>query len=155
MYPTFDINDQLAVEKVSKLSRSPLRGEVVVFTPPPRMQALSGRDSTDAVIKRVVAVAGDTVEVQQRNLFVNGKQLNEMYINEAPAYTLEKLTVPADNVFVLGDNRNKSFDSHFWGFLPIKNIIGHATFIYWPPTHFGAVPEGQETFQSLSQVFPS
>ena len=107
------------------------------------------------MIKRVVAVAGDTVEVRERRLFVNGQPMTEPYTNEPPAYTLEKLTVPPDSVFVLGDNRNQSFDSHYWGFLPVKNIIGHATFTYWPPNRVGAVPEGQETFQALSQVFPS
>merc|ERR1712224_934315 len=79
MYPTFDINDQLAVEKVSKLSRPPLRGEVVVFNPPDRMKELSSRSDGGAAIKRVVAVAGDTVEVRTNRLYVNDQQLNEPY----------------------------------------------------------------------------
>lgn len=142
MYPTFDINDQLAVEKVSKLMRPPKRGEVVVFDPPPLFWDLTARKPDgEAVIKRVVAIEGDTVQVKQGHLYLNGKRLDEPYTNELAQYDLDELRVPAGSVFVLGDNRNHSFDSHYWGFLPIKNIIGHATVVYWPPARVGAVPE--------------
>ena len=144
MYPTFDINDQLAVEKVSKLVRGPLRGEVVVFDPPPLFWDLTQRKPDgEAVIKRVVGVAGDTVEVHEGRLYLNGQKLNEPYTNELAEYELMPLTVPVGSVFVLGDNRNHSFDSHYWGFLPIKNIIGHATVVYWPPNRIGAVEEAK------------
>ena len=140
MFPTFDINDQLAVEKVSKLVRPPNRGEVVVFDPPPLFWELTARKPDgEAVIKRVVGVAGDTVEVKQGRLLVNGQLMSEPYTNELAEYDLSQLRVPAGSVFVLGDNRNHSFDSHFWGFLPVRNIIGHATVIYWPPGRVGAV----------------
>jgi len=142
MFPTFEINDQLAVEKVSKWLRSPTRGEVVVFDPPPLFWELNGRPADgEAVIKRVVAVAGDTVEVKGGRVYLNGEQQQEPYTAELAQYTLLPLTVPPGSVFVLGDNRNHSFDSHYWGFLPIKNIIGHATVRYWPPNRIGAVPE--------------
>ena len=72
-------------------------------------------------------------------LYVNDVLQQEPYINEKPDYVLEKLAVPANCVFVLGDNRNHSFDSHYWGFLPVKNIIGRASLRYWPPTKFGDV----------------
>jgi len=142
MYPTFEINDQLAVEKVSKWTRTPTRGEVVVFDPPPLFWELTARrPDGEAVIKRVVAVAGDTVEVKGGRLILNGQQRDEPYIAELAQYDLAPLTVPAGSVFVLGDNRNHSFDSHYWGFLPTQNIIGHATVRYWPPNRIGAVPE--------------
>ena len=141
MFPTFDINDQLAVEKVSKWLHPPDRLDVVVFDPPPPFWELTQRaPDGEAVIKRVVAVAGDTVEVRADGLlYVNGQQQVEPFTNERAEYTLQPLTVPAGTVFVLGDNRNHSFDSHYWGFLPTKNIIGTATLRYWPPNKIGAV----------------
>eukprot|EP00325_Prymnesiales_sp_UTEX-LB-985_P006610 CAMPEP_0174698434 /NCGR_PEP_ID=MMETSP1094-20130205/4035_1 /TAXON_ID=156173 /ORGANISM="Chrysochromulina brevifilum, Strain UTEX LB 985" /LENGTH=370 /DNA_ID=CAMNT_0015895619 /DNA_START=13 /DNA_END=1126 /DNA_ORIENTATION=+ len=124
MFPTFEINDQLAVEKVSKWTRPPNRGEVVVFDPPPLFWELSAREPDgEAVIKRVVGVAGDTVEVKGGQFYLNGVLQQEPYTAELAQYTLAPLTVPAGTVFVLGDNRNHSFDSHYWGFLPTQNII--------------------------------
>lgn len=141
MYPTFDINDQLAVEKVSKWLHPPERRDVVVFDPPPLFWSLTDREPDgEAVIKRVVAVAGDTVEVKEGGkLYVNGVFQEEPFTNEVAQYTLPLLRVPPGNVFVLGDNRNHSFDSHYWGFLPTKNIIGTATVRYWPPNKIGAI----------------
>jgi len=134
MYPTLDINDQLAVEKVSKWNRPPRRGEIVVFDPPDAFWRLSQRERDgEALIKRVVAVGGDTVEVRGGRLYVNGQLQDESYVNERAAYELPPLAVPPGSVFVLGDNRNQSFDSHYWGFLPQRNIIGHAVVSYWPP----------------------
>jgi signal peptidase I len=141
MYPSFEINDQLAVEKVTKWVRPPDRREVVVFDPPPSFWELSQRrPDGEALIKRVVAVAGDEVEVRAGQLFINGEAQEEPYTNERAEYTLPPMRVPPGSVFVLGDNRNHSFDSHYWGFLPVKNVIGRATFTYWPPNRLGAVP---------------
>jgi len=141
MYPTFDINDQLAVEKVSKWLHPPNRRDVVVFDPPPLFWDLTQRQPDgEAVIKRVVGIAGDTVEVKNGGrLYVNGNLMDEPYTNEVAEYELPALTVPVGSVFVLGDNRNHSFDSHYWGFLPTKNIIGKATVRYWPPNKLGPV----------------
>ena len=72
-------------------------------------------------------------------LFVNGERQDEPFTNEEAKYALRPLTVPAGTVFVLGDNRNHSFDSHYWGFLPTRNIIGTATWRYWPPNKIGGV----------------
>lgn len=79
------------------------------------------------------------MQVKKGKLFVNGKPKCEEYINEAPAYVLKQLRVPPGHIFVMGDNRNNSFDSHIWGPLPLKNVIGRAVFTYWPVNKFGAL----------------
>lgn len=95
--------------------------------------------NTEALIKRVVAVAGDTVEIKNNHLYVNDVLQDETYINELPDYSLPPTKVPMGMVLVLGDNRNHSFDSHIWGFLPDRNIIGRAVVKYWPPWRMGLV----------------
>jgi signal peptidase I len=74
-------------------------------------------------------------------LIVNGRARVEPYINEPPAYQLPQQTVPPDHVFVCGDNRNNSYDSHIWGPLPKKNIVGRAVVKYWPFNKVGLLPD--------------
>jgi signal peptidase I len=113
------------------LFRGPQRGDVVVFRFP--------RDPTRDFIKRIIGVPGDTVEVIGGRVSVNGIQLQENYILSQPNYDVPKQIVPAGSYFVLGDNRNNSFDSHSWGFVPEENIIGQAVFSYWPFSSLGGV----------------
>jgi len=141
MYPTFEVGDQLAVEKVTKRIRPFNRNEVVVFNPPERFRELVGessRKSKEALIKRIVAVEGDTVEVKMGGqLFVNGVQQDEPFTAEDAEYEFGPVIVPPGDVLVLGDNRNHSLDGHIWGFLPAENVIGRAVFVYWPPWRVG------------------
>ena len=81
------------------------------------------------------------MQVKNGQLLVNGEARVEPYINEAPRYQLPKLTIPPDNVFVCGDNRNNSYDSHIWGPLPVKNIVGRAALKYWPLNKIGLLPD--------------
>lgn len=144
MYPTFDVGDQLAVEKVTKRIRPFYRNEVVVFNPPESFRQImvnnyggSNKKSKEALIKRIVAVEGDEVLVKGGKLYINGDKQDEPFTAEDAAYDFGPVTVPAGNVLVLGDNRNHSLDGHIWGFLPRENVIGRAVFIYWPPWRIG------------------
>jgi signal peptidase I len=109
---------------------TPTRGDIIVF-----------RSTTAAdldLIKRIIGVPGDQVTVGKGRVTVNGKAVKETYINAAPNYSGE-WQVPPGDLFVLGDNRNDSSDSHAWGFLPEENVIGKALLIYWPPPEWAMI----------------
>jgi len=144
MFPTFDIGDQLAVEKVTKRIRPFNRNEVVVFNPPDEFRRIiegtyggSSKKTKEALIKRIVAIEGDTVEMKKGKLYINREMKSEPFTNEDAEYDYGPVTVPPGEVLVLGDNRNHSLDGHIWGFLPKQNVIGRAVFIYWPPWRAG------------------
>ena len=138
MIPTLEIGDRLIIEKLSYYANLPHRGDIVVFAPPPQLQA-QGYQEDQAFIKRVIGLPGDTVSVQNGRVFVNQKLLTEAYIAEPPNYPISPIVVPPAQLFVMGDNRNNSNDSHIWGFLPKANIVGHACFRFWPLERFGGV----------------
>jgi len=144
MYPTFDVGDQLAVEKVTKRLKPFYRNEVVVFTPPQAFRDIvegqygDKARSKEALIKRIVAVEGDKVEVKRGKLYINGEKQDEPFVAEDAEYQFGPVVVPPGNVLVLGDNRNHSLDGHIWGFLPTENVIGRAVFVYWPPWRVGS-----------------
>jgi signal peptidase I len=133
MLPTLEVGDRLIVEKISYRLHAPERGDIVVFDPPPR----SGFDRGNAFIKRVVGLPGETIAVREGRVYIDDKPLDEAYLQEPPAYEMDPLTIPAGNVFVMGDNRNNSADSHVWGALPISNIIGRSAVRFWPPVRIG------------------
>jgi signal peptidase I len=138
MFPTLHIGDRLIVEKISYRFRPPLHQDIVVFEPPLQLQK-QGFTKDDAFIKRIIGEPEQTVSVQDGKVFVNQRVLQESYIAEPPNYFLESLKVPSGQVFVMGDNRNNSNDSHVWGFLPQRNIIGRAAFRFWPLERFGPI----------------
>ena len=149
MYPTFDVGDQLFVEKISnKWFRRPIqRGDVVVFSPPQALLDILLREYGDsnkikpkeALIKRVVAIEGDRAQVKRDGkLYVNGELQTDTFTKEDTAnYRYGPINVPKDNVLVLGDNRSESLDGHIWGCLPADKIIGRAICVYWPPWRMG------------------
>jgi signal peptidase I len=152
MEPTLQIDDRLIIEKVSYYFRKPVRGEIVIFNPPPN-PAIA--DTSKVYIKRVIGLPGDRISIQDGKVYVNSRALTEPYIASPPKYNLPtdnlerclgcfsaddinqrdkppSFTVPPGKYWVMGDNRNNSEDSHIWGFLPQENIVGRAYFRYWP-----------------------
>jgi signal peptidase I len=132
MLPTIQINQRILVNKLAYKMSSPKRGDVIVFKPP-----IETEDNSD-FIKRVIGIGGDTVEVKNGLILINGNAIEENYLIEKPNYDFGPVTVPEDSLFVLGDNRNCSFDSHIWGqWLKIDNVKGKAFFTYWPLEYMG------------------
>lgn len=127
MIPTIAIGDRLFTLKISYYFSDPKRGEVVVFEPPDALKARF----TEPFVKRVIGLPGDVVEVRDGKTYVNG---NEYDVPEAdtPGYTYGPVKVPEGHYFMLGDNRNHSYDSHEWGFVPRENVIAKAVLIFWP-----------------------
>lgn len=138
MEPTLRPGDRIVVEKISYYQHSPQAGDIVVFQPPPYLQAF-GYKPDQAFIKRVIGLPGQRVEVNQGKVYVDGLPLTEPYIAEPPNYELPPVIVPERSFFVMGDNRNNSNDSHVWGFLPEDSLLGRAAFCYWPLEHWGPI----------------
>lgn len=155
MLPTLEVNDRLIVEKVSYHFTQPDRGDIVVFSPTDRLRQ-ENPSLKDAFIKRVIGLPGETVEVHDGRVFVNDQPLDENYIAAAPDYQWGPETVPSNSYLVLGDNRNNSYDSHFWGYVPRENIIGRAVVRFWPLDRIGTIGpqppyQGNEQPQETAQ----
>lgn len=130
MEPTLETGEFVIVNKLAYLYGKPQIGDVIVFHFP--------RDPEQEYIKRIIGLPGDRVAVRDGQVIVNGQQLEENYIAATPVYEAS-WDVPSDSLFVLGDNRNNSSDSHSWGPVPLENVVGKAVFVYWPPTEWGLV----------------
>jgi signal peptidase I len=126
MEPTLVEGDRVLVNRFVYRFDEPRRGDVVVFHPPIAPE--------DDYIKRVVAVAGDTVEVRDGVLYVNSEPQQEPFLKEKMDSVYEQELVPEDHVFVMGDNRNSSGDSRVFGPVEIDSLLGRAFLVYWPPS---------------------
>ena len=143
MLPTLQLQDKILVEKITPrlnlaLHKHLNRNTLVVFKPP-RELIKRGYDSKSALIKRVIGLPGDQIEVHEGKLFRNKVLVKEPWLNETINYSMNPIIVPSNSLWVLGDNRNNSLDSHLWGALPEKNVIGTAVFRYWPFNQFGTI----------------
>lgn len=130
MYPNLHNNEYILVNKIDYLIHPPSRGDIVVF------HAVPAGEPTKDFIKRVIGLPGETVSIHNQHVWINGRELQEPYLNQLPDYTFPQKTVPTGDYFVLGDNRNNSDDSHLWPetFLAKQYIIGKAWVSYWPPS---------------------
>ena len=143
MLPTLQIQDKILVEKITpkinlKDNLDKLRDSIVVFNPPETL-IKAGYDSDIALIKRVIGVPGDKVEIKEGVLYLNNKAQNKYITDKNINYSMSPIKIPANSLWVMGDNRNNSMDSHIWGPLPSEKIIGRAILRYWPLNQFGPI----------------
>jgi len=134
MRPTLEINDRLLVNKISHRFVELQRGDIVIFRPPASVVNRSDH------VKRLIALPGDIVEISNGVLYINGEPVEEDFIYGPPNYEFPPTEVPENSLFVLGDNRNFSQDSHLWAdWLTKDDIRGKVFFRYWPFDRFGRV----------------
>jgi signal peptidase I len=131
MEPTLHSDQRLVVEKVSYRLHGPRRGDIVVLKSP--------QQSSELLIKRVIGLPGETVEIRQGRVYINGQELDEPYLERPVGGNWGPIIVSPLHVFVLGDNRSFSNDSRAFGMVPIENIVGRAWVSYWPLDEVGAV----------------
>jgi signal peptidase I len=139
MEPNLHTDQRIIVEKLSYNRyvrqylnlNGPARGDVVVIS----LESQGG----ELLIKRVIGLPGDTVEIHDGQVFVNQQPLHEPYLSGATTGFYGPIVVPPLRIFVLGDNRNFSNDSRNFGTIPLEQVVGHAWFSYWPMDQFGFV----------------
>ncbi|GCF09881.1 signal peptidase I [Dictyobacter arantiisoli] len=142
MQPGLVTDQYVMVNKVNYLFHGPERGDVIVFHYP--------RDVTQNFIKRVIGLPGDTITTDRDTVTVNGKVLDEKAYISAP-YNLagQTWTVPANQYFVMGDNRPVSDDSRTWGFVPRDYIVGKAVLVFWPLNHIHFIDTHSDVYKDL------
>ena len=153
MLPTIEVNDRVMVNKLAYRWGEPQRGDVVVFRDPREeqieesipeavirsvLEAVGVRTRGDEdLIKRVVGLPGETIEVRDNHVLVNGAPIEETYLPEVFMPDEPPITVGPDEVFVMGDNRDASFDSRRFGAIPLDDLVGEAFVTIWPISHVG------------------
>lgn len=145
MLPTLLIGDHLLVNKFMYGVRMPFTGKLLIpFNEPERGDVVVFRfpkDRSVDYIKRVIGTPGDTVEIREKKVYINGEPIEDPYAhistpsllnaNASPRDNFGPVLVPDDRIFVMGDNRDNSYDSRFWGFVDQKDILGKAFILYW------------------------
>lgn len=141
MVPTLQSHQYVLVNRLAYKFGTPQAGDVIVFHYP--------HDPQQEYIKRVIGLPGDRVQIGDGKVMVNGQLIDEPYIAAAPLYQTE-WNVPDASLFVLGDNRNNSSDSHNWGPVPVDYVVGKAFLVYWPPEDWGLIA-GPKTAENHTQ----
>ncbi len=126
MEPTLKKGDRIVVNKLTYRLGEPKRGDIIVFKYPVNPK----RD----FIKRLIGLPGETIEVKDSKVYIDGKVLEQPFLPKKFTYNSNfgPVKIPENEYFMMGDNRNNSEDSRYWGTLPDENIIGRAIFVYWP-----------------------
>lgn len=130
MQPTLYEGERVIVDKISYGLHPPERGDIIVF---------SGHGTLD-LIKRVIGLPGETIEIHSGQVFVNGHALVEPYLTQPTYNDIPAQQIAADHYFVMGDNRANSQDSRSFGPIKISDIVGRAWIIYWPPVNWSVMP---------------
>ncbi len=138
MLNTIQLDDRVWSEKISYRFRNPERGEIVLFDSP--------AEEGVTLLKRVIATEGQTVDLQDGKVVVDGEVLDEPYVENRPSYPLDHYAegvepiqypyvVPEGHVWLMGDNRTNSLDSRYYGAIPVSSIVSRAFCTYWPLSH--------------------
>jgi signal peptidase I len=153
MEPTLQVGDRLIVDKLSYRFNHPKRGDVVVFSANDQTSAECGlpQDSHYYFIKRVIGLPGEKIEVKKGAVYVNDRPLRENYLADKPHYQWGPKTVPQQSYLVLGDNRNNSCDSHYWGFVSRDRILGRAFLRFYPMNRIDTFSHAQQNSHFQTQ----
>ncbi|GCE26982.1 signal peptidase I [Dictyobacter alpinus] len=141
MQPGLVTNEFVMVNKLSYVFQKPERGDVIVFHYP--------KDVKQDFIKRIIGLPGDTITTDREHVMVNGKLLKEPYISLAYNSEGKSWQVPADQYFVMGDNRPVSSDSRFWGYVPKDYIVGKAAITFWPLNTIRAIDTYSDVYKDI------
>jgi len=132
MMPTLEEDQRLIVSKLSYRLHEPQRGDIIVFYDP--------FDGDRNLIKRIIGLPGELLEIKQGQVYIDGQPLAEPYIPHAGSYSHPSTIIPEGQYFVMGDNRTNSSDSRSWGTLDSAEVVGKAAFTYWPLKLWGPAP---------------
>ncbi|MBC7190431.1 signal peptidase I [Candidatus Aerophobetes bacterium] len=153
MEPTLLVGDRIMAYKIFYGIDKAQRGDIVIFKFP--------LDPHKDFVKRVIALPGETVEIKDKKVYINGKRLFEPYAFYSekrnigfPRDEYGPVKVPPDSLFVLGDNRDSSEDSRYWGYVPKENIVGKVFLIYWPPWRIKIVKSPSFRLEGEEAVLP-
>jgi signal peptidase I len=159
LLPTLQINDRILIDKHTYQSEAPQRGDIVIFNP---TEELKKQNFHTPFLHRVIGLPGETIEIKTGKVYINSRPLQEDYIVEPPMYQFGPSKIPANSYFVLGDNRNNAYDSHYWGFVPRSLIFGKAIGIYCPlerqqvlSTSVPLSPKNQAVLSKVQELFTS
>lgn len=140
MIPTIQLQDRLIVDRFFYKHNPIERGDIVVFSAP--VAAAEDKD----LVKRVIGLPGEKLEIKSGTVFINDRMLAEPYIENPADYDYGPVDIPDDSFFMLGDNRKYSKDSHVWGYVPAENLLGKVWIRYWPIERLGHLTQAPEEY---------
>ncbi|HET9942632.1 MAG TPA: signal peptidase I [Terriglobia bacterium] len=167
MVPTIMVGDHFFLDKIAFPGNFPAsirgwlpqrnidRGDIIAFRPPP------SANMTTPFVKRVIAIPGDSIEVKGRDVYLNGALIDEPYKIHVAQASLGScdhcgpLTVPEDKFFVMGDNRDNSNDSRYWGFVDRESVIGKPLFVYWSFDSLSPYDSSERSWSSIAKGYIS